>query len=372
MLAKFEITNFKSFHDTFVFDLSDPSAYNFNETCITNKLVGKALIYGPNGSGKSNLGFAIFDVISHLTDKNSDSRYYASNYLNADSDSELATFTYVFRFDTDEVVYTYTKQDYQTLISERLQINGHLYAAIDRWHSHVFQTTAKGAETLKKDLGDSQISIINYLSNNALLDQDDPANVLFSRFRQFVNSMLYFRSVDDRCYIGFEQGSDLISHDIVSRGNIEDFETFLNDAGVQCTLRSKRVNDSNEIFFAFEHHDIEFYEIASSGTKALALFYFWYQRIKEDKGVRFVFIDEFDAFYHHAVSRLIVEKLKEATGVQVILTTHNTSIISNDLLRPDCYFIMDATSIKPISKCTQKELRQAHNIEKMYRAGSFG
>ena len=65
-----------------------------------------------------------------------------------------------------------------------------------------------------------------------------------------------------------------------------------------------------------------------------------------------------------------MEKLKE-TGVQFILTTHNTSIMSNDLLRPDCYFEMTKKHVSSLSKSTQKELREAHNIEKMYKAGSF-
>ena len=67
---------------------------------------------------------------------------------------------------------------------------------------------------------------------------------------------------------------------------------------------------------------------------------------------------------------MVVERLKE-TGVQFILTTHNTSIISNDLLRPDCYFLMNKTKINSLSKSTEKELREAHNIEKMYKAGAF-
>ena len=54
-----------------------------------------------------------------------------------------------------------------------------------------------------------------------------------------------------------------------------------------------------------------------------------------------------------------------------MLTTHNTSIITNDLLRPDCYFLMSKHSIRSLSKSTSKELREAHNIEKMYKAGSF-
>ncbi|MPM53574.1 hypothetical protein SDC9_100342 [bioreactor metagenome] len=121
--------------------------------------------------------------------------------------------------------------------------------------------------------------------------------------------------------------------------------------------------------FDFDGKYIPFFEALSTGTSALTLFYFWYLQLSESN-VSFLFIDEFDAFYHHKLSALIVEKLKES-GIQFILTTHNTSIISNDILRPDCYFLMNKEKIKSLSRCTPKELREAHNIEKMYKAGTF-
>jgi DNA replication protein DnaC len=69
MLTKFSVSNFKGFNQDFVFDFSDTNGYEFNKSCVKNGIVNNALIYGHNGVGKSNLGFAIFDIIGHLTDK---------------------------------------------------------------------------------------------------------------------------------------------------------------------------------------------------------------------------------------------------------------------------------------------------------------
>ena len=85
----------------------------------------------------------------------------------------------------------------------------------------------------------------------------------------------------------------------------------------------------------------------------------------------FVFIDEFDAFYHYELSESVQKRLRRITGVQVFTTTHNTDLMSNDLLRPDCYFILKDNKIKAISELTEKELRLAHNLQKMYKAGAF-
>lgn len=93
-------------------------------------------------------------------------------------------------------------------------------------------------------------------------------------------------------------------------------------------------------------------------------------RIQEIGRISLVCIDEFDAFYHHELSINVVELLKES-GIQVILTTHNTAIMSNDILRADCYFVMDETRIVSLADTTDKEIRQAHNLEKIYKAGGF-
>lgn len=85
----------------------------------------------------------------------------------------------------------------------------------------------------------------------------------------------------------------------------------------------------------------------------------------------FVFIDEFDAFYHYELSEAVQKRLRGMTGVQIFTTTHNTDLMNNDLLRPDCYFLLENNGIKAISELTEKELRQAHNLQKMYKAGAF-
>lgn len=48
------------------------------------------------------------------------------------------------------------------------------------------------------------------------------------------------------------------------------------------------------IYCHFDNTDADFFKIASTGTRSLALFYYWYIRMEK---ASFVFIDEFDAFY---------------------------------------------------------------------------
>ena len=108
MLKRFEVTNFKGFKDTLVFDLSARD-YAFNSGIVKQNIVNKAIIYGKNGIGKSSLGIALFDVISHLTDKEAMPPEYLTNYRNLETDDPGVTFKYYFVFDEEEVVYEYVK-----------------------------------------------------------------------------------------------------------------------------------------------------------------------------------------------------------------------------------------------------------------------
>ena len=369
MLTKIEINNFKSFNETFIFDLSDTNSFAFNQNCIKNNIVNKAIIYGQNGCGKSNLALAIFDIISHISDKKFAPERYI-NYTNANNAKDTTNFKFEFKFDDDILIYEYSKTNHEQLVEEKLIINKNEFISIDRNTNYILKTTAKGTESLNKDLSNNNISIVKYLNTNSVLE-DNKDNTAFKKLTNFINHMLLFRNLDDRFYIGLEQGSHVIEEDIIEHDNLRDFEKFLNDAGIKCKLNKRDNNLQKGIDFVFENNSIPFFEIASSGTVSLTLFYFWYQRLKQKEHCSFLFIDEFDAFYHHSLSRTIIERLKEVSNTQVILTTHNTSTISNDLLRPDCYFLMDEKQIRPLTKCTDRELREGHNIEKMYRANSF-
>lgn len=215
---------------------------------------------------------------------------------------------------------------------------------------------------------DSHFSVLKYIKNNSQLD-DNTENRAFKLFFRFVENMLFFRSLEDRTYIGQESKKGSLVNDIIRQGKVKNFEQFLNEANIECKLTVVDVMGEKDLAFDFGGNNILYRDIMSTGISSLMLFYCWYLQIMKIE-VSFVFVDEFDAFYHHELSRLIVNKLKES-GTQFVLTTHNTSIMSNDLIRPDCYYLMNNRKILPLPKCTEKELREVHNIEKIYKAGGF-
>ena len=124
--------------------------------------------------------------------------------------------------------------------------------------------------------------------------------------------------------------------------------------------------DNTKVLY-FKHRTLLPYMLVSSGTKVLILFFYWYKQISL---ASFVFIDEFNAFYHFELGEKVLKLAMKASG-QVLLTSHNTNLLSNKIMRPDCYFILTKDRITSFANATARELREGHNLEKLFISGEF-
>lgn len=367
MLTKFTVRGYRQFSDELIFDFS-AKKYDFNKACVKGGFVNTALVYGKNGTGKSCLGLAVFDAVEHLTDHSSTGLRQGA-YINALSETGVAEFSYHFVFEKIEVIYRYSKNSSHEILKEHLVVDG--LTIIDYQKGSPVKIDLEGAETLNTQIYNN-LSALKYIYNNTNLDKSKTNNKIFYKLVEFINNMLWFRGeLEGFDYIGFENSSGKISKSIIDNGNLKDFESFLNDCEIGCKLTVTESNGEEEIAFLMGNKRLPLFKVASTGTNSLALFYHWWQKIRENKA-SLVFIDEFDAFYHFSVSKTLVRKLIELSETQIILTTHNTFLLSNDLIRPDCGFIIDGKQIQSLHNSTDKELRFAHNLEKFYRAGGFG
>lgn len=366
MLHKFSVKNFRNYSDWLIFDLSSQQ-YEFNENAVKDGAILHGMVYGPNGSGKSNLGLAMVDPILHLIDSPKYLSSLDNNYLNGGPGVELAEFVFEFRIDGTSVLYRYGKKSRQQMVYEQLSIDGDTVLQIDRRESTRASINLQGAESLKTDVGTSDISLLKYVQSNAILD-DNLVNQRLSKLIDFIEGMVFYRTLNSTTtgeYVGKNIGVDRLSQSIIDNDSVKDFEQFLNQSGIECSLIVDTTSKGNKgIYFNFGDTKLEFGLAASTGTLSLGVFYFWWLRF-QNNDITFAYIDEFDAFYHHALASNIVDKVAHSK-CQTIMTTHNTGVMSNDLLRPDCYFVLDKT-INPITALTGKELRKAHNLEKIYK-----
>lgn len=363
MLKEFRVKGFKNFAKELVMDFTARD-YDFNTDAVKNGIVKDCMVYGPNGCGKSNLGYAIFDIVLNLTDKEKGIRHYFP-YLNLDK-TEIATFSYLFCFDGIDIEYSYEKVDVEFIVAEELKIAGKTVIKRTRLGNGEDVTVdLDGISNVNTAIYDGKISFVKYVYRSVSMDLKKRESSVFNKFINFVEHMLFVHSLKDRGYIGFMNGSENLDEAIIKTKNVENFQKFLKRHFVDSKLVAGTPSD---IYWKYKNGVARFHDVASTGTKELELLFYW---ILKFKGVSFLFIDEYDAFYHSDVSEKIIEELKKYKEMQCVLTTHNTDCMNNDLLRPDCYYVLDKNVIKALPDLTEKELRFAHNLQKMYVAGAF-
>ena len=366
MLQQIKVKNYKCF-ENITFDLS-AADYSYNPVLIKDGIVNKALIFGKNGTGKTSLGLAIFDIVQHLTDKAHFPPRFMEYYRNLNTGDKNVFFQYVCSFDYQNVVYEYEKSDAQNLLYEKLKVDKNTlldyhYGSPDK---QFVAPELRGNLDIR--LPDNKLSILKYIYRNT----PTGFNPILTRIINYTENMLWFRSLSDgNGYCGLINGTPTLEQMLFESGKVRQFQEFLSQNGLQYDLDFEEDGGQPKLYAYFNNRKSKalFSMLVSSDTRVLWLLFNWIT--KAENKLSLLFIDEFDAFYHYEVAASVVRMLNGMRGFQTILTTHNTYLMQNQFTRPDCCFIMTDKQIKSLTKSTDRELREAHNLEKMYIGGAF-
>ena len=346
MLKRFTVRNYKNFKDEISLDFSKIGEYSFNADCLSMRL-----IYGRNATGKTNFGRALLDIKSLLCGMQS------SGLIN---EAGAAKFKYEFKFNNDEVVYKYSRFANTELCDEELSINGKAIFKCDFKNS---KFDFQGLERMNTNLYfmnvNHTLSFLRWFIHNSTFCDD---SVLIQLF-EYVRKMGMITVGHDLLY-----SNRNFLEDLKNPVYLQSFEDFLNLMGIECKLVLQELPDGQAELYFSQNKLVPFYSTASSGTLALTSLY---QKIVSNPSL--IYLDDFDAFYHYEMAEKLICYFKNKyPECQLIMTSHNTNLMTNKIMRPDCLCLLSSKgTLTALCDETERELREGHNLEKMYISGEF-
>ena len=367
MLSYFSVTNYKNFPGTLVMRFDDIGKYQFNSECILNGYVTKMLVYGCNGTGKTNLGFALKNIQNIFSGQ----KESGAQLSNADSESDTITFVYRFQFDDTLVEYDYSLDENQNILREALSIDGELVYEVNQGNINRIDKDRLGIPTLNLDMyeagakdNNDRIPLIRWIAVNSSLPSDN----LILRMKRFSEGIKYLK-ISDRV-LPYDSLNEK-SAQRIGKLDAQKLQEFLSQMGFDCQLGAHEEPDGKmQLYFEYAT-PIKFYQTASSGVRSLTELFWCLKDITENTSL--LYLDEFDAYLHFEMSEALFRYMKENyPDIQIVFTTHNTELFSNKLSRPDAIQILSRNHmLTPLFRATERELREGHNLEKMYRSGEF-
>lgn len=364
MLIRFWVEGYRCFGKRTEIDLTDKKNYRFGVECVRGDFLDKMVVIGNNNAGKTSFGFAITDIVSTAGGLTKDiGQRNEVCFLNRDSQTDRATFHYELTQKGSVIIYEYSKSSPDRLVSESLTIDRQTVFSYDLTDGSqpVFNTELLKVNAVPQP--DGSRSLVLMLMDKFHIDSDSPVGVVY----YFATHSLYYMAMWKMdVHIGLIDSQDDAEKYLIDNGMVEEFGTFLSDVGM---IDVRLGSESGHLTVVKSNGSMPFSESVSRGTMILCRLFCWIKRCRGRDAL--LFFDDFDDMFHYRTAENAIRKIIASNKAQCIFVTHNTGLVSNDFLRPDCCFIMDQGELKSFASLTDKDIRRGHNLEKMLREGEF-
>jgi len=419
IIQEFSFGNFRSFKDIQTLNLASAkikSKYeSIDESNIitdskykdTSFLKSKA-IYGANACGKSNIvkAFVTFIRIIRQSVKDEEILNLVEPFrLSTETEDEPSFFQLIFWIDSVRYRYGFELDDNKVFAEwlyakpgEREQAyfirDNQEIIEIDKTN---FSEGNKLVSLFDDNTSDNEIfrdnslflSSISSLGFGKLSKQliDNIASIfvinglghsgLFSYAGDSLNDEKKKKYIIDFLKYGDTGIEDIDTFDIPPEGSSKKSETENNsaekDKKTKLVVSTRKKYDENLEFL--EDEPFPFRMMESEGTlKLFELSPFVFEALKENRPL---IIDEFDARFHPLLTKKIIELFNSNNNLssQLIFTTHDTNLLSADLLRRDQIEFVEkdkygASHLYSLAKF--KGIRNTASFEKDYINGKYG
>lgn len=412
MLIEFSVTNFKSIHTTQTLSLvASPASELQEQNSFTTSVQGmprllrSAAIYGPNASGKSNLMEAIDFMVSFVTESSKDGQEgelidVKPFLFNTASRTEPSEFEVLFL--QEGVRYQYGFAVNCTRVTHEW-LSAYPEGRPQRWFEREFDTVAnrenwyfgskfKGRKTM---LQETTRSNALFLSTAVQLNNEQLKPV-YNWFQQKLRTIgvgvlvpaystsLCKTEAGRKRILKLLNAADLSIADI----NIEMKKFDSSDLPVEMPQALKEIIkkdlDGKEIpevkFLHFVAGTKELVTLdagdESEGTRRLFAFAGPWLDVLDNGYV--LFVDELNNSMHPLMVRFLIGLINNPDinrkNAQLIFSTHDTSLLDNELFRRDQIWFTEkdttnVTNLYPLSDFTP---RKSEALEKGYLKGRYG
>ncbi len=366
ILLRFSVSGYRGFRDPIDIDFTDKKNYQFGKECVRGEVLDKIVIVGGNGVGKTNFGYALVDIITTVTGFTRDIGQMDERcFLNGYSHAGKAEFCYDFIHKGCRIEYSYCKDSPTSILSERLAVDRQVlfdYSASDP-ASGTFDLARLGLSEENVAGLDGTVSLVRMCSEKHGSHNDPSVDAVW----RFARQALYYRAMWKKDeHIGLMDTDDDVEGYIIGNGYLGEFLEFLKDVGLEC---KGICSSGRELVIRTDEKEIPFSDAASRGTMIMCRLFCWIKRCRDSDAL--IFFDDFDDMYHFTTARAAITKIISSNRSQCVFVTHNSGLITNDFLRPDCCFILESGKLSSLASRTEKDIRKGHNLEKMLRDGVF-
>ncbi|WP_026838888.1 AAA family ATPase [Gillisia sp. JM1] len=420
-IQEFSFGNFKSFKDIQTLNLSSAKIKSkYQDIDIQNVIAGKnnedisflksKAIYGANASGKSNIikAFVTFIRIVKTSVKDEKILHLVDSFrLSTETENQPSFFQIIFWFKNTKYRYGFELDD-ENITAEWLygkpkdrelpffirdnqqiiELDKTNYGEGDKLmtllkddeseDNEIFRSNSLFLSTLatfgfgklSKQLIDSFASmiIISGLGHQGMYKVAGDA-LSDDKKKKYIIDFLKYGDIGIEDVNAIEISSDDLPNDID-----DDIRKNFDNKKKRKLLISTR-KKYNEDLISKDTESFTFGSHESEGTQKLfELSPFIYEALKNKRPI---IIDEFDARFHPLLTKKILQLFNsdENAGSQLIFTTHDTNLLSSDLLRRDQieFVEKDKYGASHLYSLVQfKGIRNTASFEKDYIQGKYG
>lgn len=407
MILNFKVKNYRSIKDEISIDLqatSDKTMKKDATFTVANVLLLKsAAIYGPNASGKSNILKAYFVfrmmILESLMRANAPAEL-PNEFFKLSSETENKASFFEMTFLLGEDTYTYGFEvGKEKIFKEWLKQEKGKKVLFSRENQEIESNKnyfQEASAVLKKQTSERTLFLTLLASNNAPLSKKivdlvkntnyisgtDRGNTLNYSFGQFLkNSEMAEKMKDFTVKADFGVVDIKASEKMIlakEAQNIPDkFKELLFKEDSKVAERSLKFyhkkfdKDGKEA----EAEPLDFFQEESEGTQTF--FALSAPFIDTLEAGKVLFIDEIDASLHPYLCRYIVSmfnsKEKNPNNAQLIFTTHDTSLLSEEFLRRDQIYFTDKNKNNSTELFSLSDISERKGVDyaKRYLEGRY-